>query len=84
MPQQIQTARPISTHELEDTDLKKADVHHDEAANDLGGMAQEDYDFIKNYPPDQVAKIYSKLDWRLIPMLAILYLFACTFAATAV
>jgi hypothetical protein len=38
------------------------------------GLTQEDAEFLHSVGPDEQKKIFHKVDWRLCPMLAILYL----------
>lgn len=38
------------------------------------GMTAEDVDFLNNMPAREQARIYHKVDRRLVPMLALLYL----------
>jgi hypothetical protein len=38
------------------------------------GMTAEDVDFLNNMPAKEQARIYHKVDRRLVPMLALLYL----------
>ncbi|GKT51047.1 high-affinity nicotinic acid transporter [Colletotrichum spaethianum] len=38
------------------------------------GLSTEDADFYNNYPADKRKKVFRKVDIRLIPMLALLYL----------
>lgn len=38
------------------------------------GLSLEDAEFLYGHTPDQQAKIFHKVDWRLCPMLAVLYL----------
>ena len=38
------------------------------------GLSQEDAQFMHNMPKNEQDKIFHKVDWRLCPMLAILYL----------
>jgi len=38
------------------------------------GLTQEDAEFLHSIDKDQQKKIFHKVDWRLCPMLAVLYL----------
>jgi hypothetical protein len=38
------------------------------------GLSEEDAEFMHNIPAAQQDKIFHKVDWRLCPMLAVLYL----------
>ncbi|KEY74775.1 hypothetical protein S7711_06673 [Stachybotrys chartarum IBT 7711] len=66
------------------TDRKSLDVeaHHSEKAGvshserQLGGMTQEDFDFLNDFPEERKKTIIRKIDWRLVPMLVLLYLVA--------
>ncbi|THV82868.1 MFS general substrate transporter [Aureobasidium pullulans] len=40
------------------------------------GLTDEDADFYTNYPEDARKKLFKKIDFRLVPVLAVLYLFA--------
>ncbi|KAH7313920.1 major facilitator superfamily domain-containing protein [Stachybotrys elegans] len=41
-----------------------------------GGLTQEELEFVENFPEEKRKKVLSKIDWRLMPMLVILYLVA--------
>lgn len=38
------------------------------------GISEEDAEFMHNLPANEQDKIFHKVDWRLCPMLAVLYL----------
>lgn len=38
------------------------------------GLSEEDAEFMHNIPAAEQNKIFHKVDWRLCPMLAVLYL----------
>lgn len=38
------------------------------------GLSQDDAQFLHDIPQDEQNKIFHKVDWRLCPMLAVLYL----------
>lgn len=38
------------------------------------GLSEEDAEFMHNLSPAEQDKIFHKVDWRLCPMLAVLYL----------
>lgn len=40
------------------------------------GLSDDDADFYTNYPEDARKKLFRKIDLRIVPMLAVLYLFA--------
>lgn len=40
------------------------------------GLSDEDADFYKNFPPEKRKKMIRKIDFRLVPILAMLYLAA--------
>jgi hypothetical protein len=40
------------------------------------GLSHEDAHFLHDFPEDEHAKVYRKVDWRLMPMLMALYLIA--------
>lgn len=65
-----------STHSV-DKDLEKVDyieVSHNKYAN--LGLTAEETDFYENYPEDKRKKMIRKVDVRLVPVLALLYLLA--------
>ncbi|KAI0191642.1 major facilitator superfamily transporter [Astrocystis sublimbata] len=51
---------------------KSEALHHEQQL--YAGLSEEDADFMVNYPLEKQKKAISKVDWRLIPMLLILYL----------
>lgn len=60
-----------------DKDLEKVDyieVSHNKYAN--LGLTAEETDFYENYPEDKRRKMIRKVDLRLVPVLALLYLLA--------
>lgn len=44
--------------------------------DDRNGMSAEVQEFVRSFPGEWVARVYRKIDWRLVPMLALLYLFS--------
>lgn len=78
-PTEPTTNSKVDNIDLEMDDEKRNATHDEKALDvvDTGGMSREDYDFVQSFSPEAVAKIYRKIDWRLVPMLAILYLFSC-------
>ncbi|KAF4463166.1 tartrate transporter [Fusarium albosuccineum] len=53
----------------------KPGVAHQEVSNH-GGLTEEEMEFVANFPEEKRKKLLSKIDWRLMPMLVILYLVA--------
>ncbi|SCO84588.1 related to putative tartrate transporter [Fusarium oxysporum] len=53
---------------------EKSRIMHNEHAQ--GGLSQEDADFLNNFPEERKKAVIRKVDWRLIPMLVLLYLIA--------
>jgi hypothetical protein len=69
-----QTADRASAHSME-KDLEKVDyieVNHNKYANI--GLTAEEADFYENYPEEGKKKMIRKIDIRLVPVLALLYL----------
>jgi hypothetical protein len=69
-----QTTDRVSTHSME-KDLEKVDyieVNHNKYANI--GLTAEEADFYENYPEEGKKKMIRKIDVRLVPVLALLYL----------
>lgn len=69
-----QTTDRASTHSME-KDLEKVDyieVNHNKYANI--GLTAEETDFYENYPEEGRKKMIRKIDVRLVPVLALLYL----------
>lgn len=65
-----------STHSVE-KDLEKIDyieVQRNKYANI--GLTAEETDFYENFPEDERKKMVRKVDFRLVPVLALLYLLA--------
>ncbi|CAI6097462.1 unnamed protein product [Clonostachys chloroleuca] len=56
-------------------DMEGGDVKHLETSG-RGGLTAEEIDFIDNFPEEKRKKVLAKIDWRLMPMLTILYLVA--------
>ncbi|KAH7317107.1 major facilitator superfamily domain-containing protein [Stachybotrys elegans] len=54
---------------------EKAEVKHHERQTG-GMMTAEDFEFLDNFPEERKKKILRKIDWRLVPMLVLLYLVA--------
>ena len=69
-----QTTDKASTHSME-KDLEKVDyieVNHNKYANI--GLTAEETDFYENYPEEARKKMIRKIDVRLVPVVALLYL----------
>jgi len=65
-----------STHSVE-KDLEKVDhieVNNNKYANI--GLTAEETEFYENFPEDKKKKMVRKIDFRLVPVLALLYLMA--------
>ena len=63
-----------STHSME-KDVEKVDhieVNHNKYANI--GLTAEETDFYENYPEEGKKRMVRKIDFRLVPVLALLYL----------
>lgn len=57
----------------EKVDVEKMAVIHQERLH-ANGLTSEDADFLANFSDEARNKVLRKVDWRLIPMLLILYL----------
>jgi len=68
------------TESISSIDKTKADVEHLEilSANKYAniGLSDEDAIFFDTFPPDLRKKMVRKIDVRLVPVLALLYLFS--------
>jgi len=69
---------------IEDMDRDRDSVSLDKEAQTTlhqikPGMTAEDVEFLNNMPAREQARIYHKVDRRLVPMLALLYLIGTTF-----
>ncbi|KAF9889260.1 hypothetical protein FE257_007573 [Aspergillus nanangensis] len=69
----------VSKVDVEHFDEKPAHLENSAQAVDIGpfhvvGLSADDADFYINYPEDQRKKVFRKVDVRLVPMLALLYL----------
>ncbi len=42
-----------------------------------GALSHDDAEFFASFSEERRKKLYRKVDWRLVPMLALLYLFSC-------
>jgi hypothetical protein len=76
MPEKRDTAM-IEDKDRDSVSLDKealTTVHHIKP-----GMTAEDVDFLNNIPAREQARIYHKVDRRLVPMLALLYLIGIIF-----
>lgn len=62
------------SRDIEQIPQEKDTAIHNEYSR--GGMSQGDIDFVANFPEDRKKKVLTKVDWRLIPMLVLLYLVA--------
>jgi hypothetical protein len=71
------TTMKEQTYVMEDTPIEKAlwatSPYH---LHDFmkAGLTQEDAEFLHSIDPAEQKKIFHKVDWRLCPMLAVLYL----------
>lgn len=63
---------------LNEKDLEKVDVSQVETYNKYAklGISEEDADFYESFPPADHKKLLWKVDIRLVPCLALLYLAA--------
>ncbi|GKT85961.1 major facilitator superfamily transporter [Colletotrichum tofieldiae] len=61
--------------DVEHVSPEKESIAHDEFQRD-GGMRPEDVEFLANFPEERKKKAVRKVDYRLIPMLVLLYLMA--------
>lgn len=77
------SAMPRSSIDKNDLDVISQRASHVESqkpqAIEIGpfrvfGLAQEDADFFTNFPEEKRKKVFRKVDVRLVPMLALLYL----------
>ncbi|KAJ0139454.1 putative transporter, partial [Colletotrichum tanaceti] len=74
--------RSVDKHEVEvlghrpstDAHLEKVPEAIDVNGFRVFGLSPEDADFYTNYPPEKRKKVFHKVDVRLVPMLALLYL----------
>ncbi|WQF84035.1 Putative major facilitator superfamily, MFS transporter superfamily [Colletotrichum destructivum] len=74
--------RSVDKHEVEvlgnrastEAHLEKVPEAIDVNGFRVFGLSPEDADFYTNYPPEKRKKVFHKVDVRLIPMLALLYL----------
>jgi len=69
---------------IEDKDRDRDSVSLDKEAQTTlhqikPGMTAEDVEFLNNMPAREQARIYHKVDRRLVPMLALLYLIGTMF-----
>jgi uncharacterized protein YcbK (DUF882 family) len=69
---QRQTA-DVSPNRDDEIDLEKEKVIHTEQVHN-GNMTAEEAAFLANFTEDQRKAVVRKVDWRLVPMLLILYL----------
>lgn len=74
--QSQQVGGNISLTELGDYDKGQAEQIETSARNNNQYTADEQ-EFLDNFTDERKAKLYRKIDWRLVPMLALLYLFSC-------
>ncbi|KZL74853.1 major facilitator superfamily transporter [Colletotrichum incanum] len=61
--------------DVEHVSPEKESIAHDEFQRN-GGMRPEDVEFLANFPEESKKKAVRKVDYRLIPMLVVLYLMA--------
>lgn len=62
------------SRDIEQVPHEKDPAVHNEYSR--GGLSQGEIDFVSNFPEERKKKILSKVDWRLVPMLVLLYLVA--------
>lgn len=62
------------SRDIEQVPQEKDTAVHNEYSR--GGLSQGDIDFVANFPEERKKKILTKVDWRLVPMLVLLYLVA--------
>lgn len=62
------------SRDIEQVPQEKDTAVHNEFSR--GGMSQEDIDFVANFPDERKKVIIRKVDFRLVPMLVLLYLIA--------
>lgn len=67
-------------------DLEKVDIIETYNANKYAniGLSPEDAEFFDNYPEDKKKKVLRKIDIRLVPVLALLYLVRYLFPSPSV
>lgn len=58
-------------------EIAAADKSGYAGAGEYGRLTYEEASFLANFPEEKRKKLYRKVDWRLVPMLALLYLFSC-------
>jgi hypothetical protein len=63
----------VSPNRDDDLDLEKEEVIHTEQVHN-GNMTAEEVAFLANFSEDQRKAVVRKVDWRLVPMLLVLYL----------
>ncbi|KAF5245974.1 hypothetical protein FANTH_7064 [Fusarium anthophilum] len=63
-----------SISDEKDVEAIASHLDHANTAATNGGLSAEDMEFVANFPEEKKKKVLAKIDWRLMPMLAILYL----------
>ncbi|KAF4958769.1 hypothetical protein FGADI_2113 [Fusarium gaditjirri] len=63
-----------SISDEKDVEAIASHLDHANTTATNGGLSAEDMDFVANFPDEKKKKVLAKIDWRLMPMLAILYL----------
>lgn len=53
---------------------KEKDVYVEQVIHHIGNLSPEEAAFLANFTDDQRKAVVRKVDWRLVPMLLILYL----------
>jgi hypothetical protein len=74
------TERAVTPFDLGDCDKGSTEQLEMAIQN---SQAVDEREFIKSFTGERSAELYRKIDRRLIPMLALLYLFACESRSTA-
>ncbi|WXC42306.1 hypothetical protein QX201_002085 [Fusarium graminearum] len=65
---------PRSNSLSDQKDIEAVHLDNVNTANTFNGLSAEDLEFVANFPEEKKKKVLAKIDWRLMPMLAILYL----------
>ncbi|KAF5534159.1 tartrate transporter [Fusarium phyllophilum] len=63
-----------SISDEKDVEAIASHLDHANTAATNGGLSAEDMEFVANVSEEKKKKVLAKIDWRLMPMLAILYL----------
>lgn len=69
----------VEKHDVESVENKSAQFENSGQAIDIAGfrvfgLDPADAEFYENFPDDRRKKVFRKVDYRLVPMLALLYL----------